>query len=434
MRRRLALLGALVAKDLRRRWRQPVGFVAVLAMPVVFAGMLALTFGGGGDGGTPTVHLLLANQDEGAVGQLLGGSFGSDQLGDLFEVEHVEPEAGRERLEEGEASALLILPEGLTEAVLDGEQATVTLVRNPAQGILPEIAEQVAAVLAEGLDAASALLSGPLGEIALMVDDEGTSKAEVLSVAAGVYDVVDGAEELLFPPAITYETVEYDERGEPVEEEGTEEEDEDEGRSTLALIFSLVLPGISVYALFLVGDLAMRDLLTEAEEGTLVRQLSAPIGAVTLVVGKALHAAVLATVSLVMLSAIGWAAAPDGVHLGAFALLSAALVLAVTGFGAAAYGVARDRRQGATGASVVLLVMAFSGGSFIPLESLPETVVRWAPLSLFYWPTEGYKALLIDEGGVSDVLPAVGILAAVGTVLLALGGFLLDRRIRRGVR
>ena len=39
-------------------------------------------------------------------------------------------------------------------------------------------------------------------------------------------------------------------------------------------MFLMVLPGISVFGLFVVGDLAMRDLLDETTAGTLRRQLA----------------------------------------------------------------------------------------------------------------------------------------------------------------
>jgi len=56
-----------------------------------------------------------------------------------------------------------------------------------------------------------------------------------------------------------------------------------------------------------------------------------------------------------------------------------------------------------------------------------------SPLSLFYWGTQGYKALLVDRGGLRDVLLHAGILAGSGLALLAVGGALLRRRVLRGV-
>ncbi|MFL6293534.1 MAG: hypothetical protein ACJ759_21790, partial [Thermoanaerobaculia bacterium] len=89
-------------------------------------------------------------------------------------------------------------------------------------------------------------------------------------------------------------------------------------------------------------------------------------------------------------------------------------------------------RQGSTVGNVIYLVLAFSGGSFLPLDSLPRAMRAISPLSLFYWGTQGYKALLLDGGGPRDVLLHTGILAGSGLALLTLGGALLRRRVLKG--
>ena len=70
--------------------------------------------------------------------------------------------------------------------------------------------------------------------------------------------------------------------------------------------------------------------------------------------------------SVAILSAIVAGLVPEPVDLAAFAVLSAALVLAVTGFAALIYGMTATETQGGTVAAVAYLTMAFSGGSFMP--------------------------------------------------------------------
>ena len=41
----MPLLAHLVAKDIRRKLRAPLGLIVVLAFPLLFAGMIALAFG-----------------------------------------------------------------------------------------------------------------------------------------------------------------------------------------------------------------------------------------------------------------------------------------------------------------------------------------------------------------------------------------------------
>jgi ABC-2 type transport system permease protein len=190
---------------------------------------------------------------------------------------------------------------------------------------------------------------------------------------------------------------------------------------------------VAVFALFTLGDQVMRDLLTEKARGTLRRILAGPVGTGTVIAAKALTAAVIALAALLILAAVAGIASGRGVDPAGFLLLSLSLVLAVTGLASTVYGLAKDDRQGSTIGSVLYLVLAFSGGSFLPLDNLPRAMRAVSPFSLFYWGTEGYKALLRDGGGLADVLPNVGILAGSGLVLLVLGGALLRRRMLRGV-
>jgi ABC-2 type transport system permease protein len=176
----------------------------------------------------------------------------------------------------------------------------------------------------------------------------------------------------------------------------------------------------------------MRDLLVEARIKTLRRQLAGPITAGLLVLGKALSTAAVAGISLVSLTIVGAFAAPRGVSLAGFLLLSLALLLATTGFSSFLFAVARGEKQGATLASLATLLMAFSGGAFIPANNLPGALRALSPFSLIHWANAGYQKLVLDGAGVGEILPNLAVLAGVGTLLLVLSGPLWTRRLLRG--
>jgi ABC-2 type transport system permease protein len=420
----MRVLALLVAKDLKRRLRSPLGLLIVLSFPIVFAGLIALSFGSGGDR-VPRIHLLVEKQDEGLAGDMLLSALTSEDMAEFVDVEVVGAE-GRQRLEKGEGSALLRIPKGFTQDVIDGKPAALHLVRNPAQGILPEIAEQLSHVLVDVLDAASRVLQEPLREIRpVMRSDTATlSDESVIRVSLAAKRSFESAAIYLRPPAITLDSGSL--TPQPADEKS------DSSGSGVSLIFLVVLPGVGVYALFLVGDLAMRDIITEATQGTLRRQLAGPIGAGTLVLGKALYTAVLALLAVFILSIVGAVVLRKAVDPAGFLLLSFALILAVTGTAAAIYGLANDERRGATFGSIIYLVLGFAGGSFVNLESLPRAVRAIAPVSPFYWGTTGYRKLVESAGTLGDVLPNIAILAGIGLSLLALGALLLHRTMRRG--
>lgn len=414
----------LVAKDLLRRIRSPLSILVTLAFPVLFAGMLALVFGGGGDA-VPKVRLLVEDRDGGLLANALKSAFTSQQMGRFFEVRNVKAGEGRGLIEDGEASALLVLPEGLTRDLIDGKPARLDLVRNPAEGILPEIAEQVTLVLVDVLDGGARVLRDPLDRLRPLLEgtDAAPTDAAVAALSVEFKRAIEGAGTFVFPPAITLEGAFGSE---------TAEEEPAEPESPTGTIFLFILPGVAVYALFMVGDGAMRDIVTEAQEGTLRRQLAGPVGAGTILFAKVVFTGLLALLGLLILSGVGAFFVPRPVDLAAFALVSIAVVLAVSGASAAIYGFARTERLGATVASVLYLVLAFAGGSFVPLGSLPAALRAVAPVSPFYWGTTAFQKILSDGAGVADVLGNVAILAGLGAVLVATGSWALGRAVRKG--
>jgi ABC-2 type transport system permease protein len=430
MRALFSTLFAMVAKDLRRRARAPLATVLLLLFPLLFSGLIALTFGAG-EAKVPKVRLLLDDRDGGLVAQLVASAFQRPEAQKYFEVKTVEAAApgsaapdDATRLEKEEAAAVLRLPAGFSDDVLAGRPARTELVKSPAQSILPDIAEQVTGVLAEGLSAASRLLRGPIDQInsTPVTPQGGPSDQRVADIAVLVNGVVTRSRPYLFPPVITLESAEQaaPAGGKPA------------GPASRTSVFLFMLPGIAVYTLFNLADQMMRDLLVEARLKTLRRQLAGPLTAGRVLAGKALSTAAIAGLALAALTAVGAAAAPGGISLSGYLLLSAALVAATTGFASFIFGLARGEKQGATFASVVSLLMAFAGGSFIPLNSLPASLRALSPFSLIYWAATGYQKLVLDGAGLRDVLPNIAILAVAGLALLALSAPLWQRRLLRG--
>jgi len=414
----------LVRKDLLRRLRNPLSTILVLAFPLIFAGILTMAFGTG-ETKAPKVRLLIDNQDVGIAGTLISQAFARPEAAQYFEVEKAGPDA-LAKLEKEEFAALLRLPKDLTQALFDGRAVELELVRNPSQSILPEVAEQVTQVLADGLSAAAYSLRGPLDQLRpLFNSNQGPTDASVATVSVAINQWIRGSGKVLFPPVITLKAVQLEKPG---AQGGTAP-----AASPMASVFLFVLPGLAVFALFTLGDMVMRDLLGEGTRGTLRRVLAGPVRPGTLVMAKALTAAVVAVGGLLVLAAIAGLVARHGVDFVAFALLSLALVACVTGLASTIYGLARSERQGSTIGSALYLVLAFSGGAFLPLENLPRAMRAISPASLFYWGTQGYQKLLAPGGGgLADVLLPIGVLAGSGLVLLTVGGMLLRRRILRG--
>jgi ABC-2 type transport system permease protein len=421
MRPRLSNLSAMLRKDLLRQARNPLGTLLILVFPLVFSGLMALSFGSQGTG-VPKVRLIIEDSDEGLVSNLLRSAFSAEEAAKYFEVEVVR-QGGLERLEKDEASALLRLPPNLTRDLLERNPVVLELVRNPSQSVLPEIAEQVTAILAEVLDGAVRVLDQPLRELEPTIrDDQELTAGTVASVAVAIHRLVERGGKYVFPPVIRLEA---STRGKDDSASGA--------GSQAALIFLFILPGVAVFSLFTLGDHLMQDLLREGQLGTLRRQLSGPVDTAQVVAGKVLLTLVMACASVLFLGTVAWLAGPRWVSLGAFGLLTLTLVLAVTGTASLIYGLARTERQGATIGRTLYLIMAFGSGSFVPLDNLPAAVRAFAPYTPLYWATEGFRALLSDGAGIAALRTHVLVLLAIGLVTLGVGSVLLGRKVQRGL-
>jgi ABC-type multidrug transport system permease subunit len=424
----MGLIAHLVAKDLKRKLRSPLGLIAVLSFPLLFAGMIALAFGKGDS--IPKVRMLVANEDDGLLASGVASVFTSQQASTFFDGKTVTAAQGRALMEEGKASALLTIPKGFTADVLDGKPATLRLLRNPSEGILPEIAEQTTGALTDVLDGARRVFDKPIADVRPLFNDDGKapSDAEIVAISLAVKKNLEDMSNLVFPPAIVLESEMFDNVTAAPGADGKAKKNDDAPSS----IFLLVLPGLAVYGLFLVADQGMRDVMTERTLGTLRRQLAGPVTPEAIIAGKAVYTASLAALAIVVIGGVGAAVLNTRVSMPAFVVLSASLVLAVTGTTAVIYGLARTERQASTLGNMIFLAMGFLGGGFIRVEGLPPVLRAIAPFTPLYWGTQGYRALLERGSGVAGITTHAGILAVMGVVLLGIGAAALRRTARRG--
>jgi ABC-2 type transport system permease protein len=420
----------ILKKDLRRRQRAPLGTVTMLLMPLVLTAVIGLVFAGGGnDGGAeiPRVKLLIADEEGGMGGNLLSGAFSQGELADLFDPLPVaSAEEGRRLMDQGEASALLVIPPNFTNDVLDGNPVTLQVVKNPAQSILPEIAVQTVDVLALALNSASRLLGEPLAEIRKMIEqEEGLEESAVLALSSVIYTKMNSMGGYFFPMPVSVV-----EEEDAVEETVAAEKEEEGGFN----IFTFILPGLAFMGILFIGEMAMRDVLAEQTAGTLSRALTTPLSPVHFLAGKMAQAFILclACQALMMISGT----LIFGVHWGPLhlvALFTAAAALSVTGLTALIFGLARSERQGSAIASLLIMGMSLLGGSMFPLEMLPGFIQAAGRFTLNFWAIKGFRTLAIEDGGLSQIAFPLLLLTGVGLACTAMGAVLLKRRIARGI-
>jgi len=414
----------VMLKDLRRRARAPLAPLMMLAFPFVFAGLIALAFGGGGEARAPRFRVALVDQDGGLVARFVRGAFGQPQVSSFLEVTEADLPHALRLIERNRIGGAIVIPDGFSQAVLRREPAQLRVIRNPASAIGAAAVEETAQFLALLIEGGTNVLARPLERLRAMMDAPGAAPggapdASVAEVAVMVNQSLGGVGRFLTPPALYLR--------EPVAADSTGPKP-----NQFSEIFGAVLPGMAAFALFFLAVGLMGDVFRERSRGTLHRQLTAPVRPVEVVLGKILATMAVGVIVSLGMALIGAVLLGVRADLGAFALLCLAFLLAVTGFVTLLYSFARNEQQGGTLTAIVMMVMAFLGGSFLPLDALPRFVAGIAPLTLNYWAIRGFQTLLLGHGGLVDVAMPLTVLLAVGIVCVLAGGALLQRRILRG--
>lgn len=417
----MGTLATLVRKDLRRRLVDPSKLLMNLAIPLVMAGMMALAFGGRGDNQrTPVLHLVVVNQDEGPIGRALGNAQQNPEAAGRMEIRQAESRGeGLTMLREEEAAALVLIPKNFSADLLDGKAVELEVVKNPAASIMPVIAQQGVEVAALYISIGARLLDGRGPRIAELFDGKGWDDPQAIAaLVTELYDKVRGIDAFLIPPLIEVKTGEK----EPGEKAGKDRPN----------FMIWMFPGVMIMGLLFTANTQMRDLLREGEIGTLRRQLTAPLGAVKVLVAKIVSVATVVAIATVLLLLVGrWA---FGVRWGPLAPLAAAtavIVLAATGFAALVFSLVRTERQGDAFGGVLVMLMSLLGGTFFPPQVVPAWMQGISRLTLTYW-SHGILRDLAAGGGWDKIQSGLSILLIIGLALTLAGVLALRRRHLRG--
>ena len=339
----MSFLWRSTVKDIRRKLADPAALLIWMGIPALVGTLLSLL----GGGGPPTAHVLVADLDGSFVGEVLANG---NAFGDFLQTEEVSLEQGHARIEAGEATALLVLPEGFQAAVLAEGRAELELITNPAQTILPMIVVETLEIVLEASFYFQQILGDTLPEL--------TAAPPRDELMVAVNQRIQALQPVLFPPIVTLEVVES-ESGPPPD------------------FGFLFLPGIIFMALMFTAQGMSDDVWQEKAQGTLRRAVVSQSGLASFLAGKVVAAGVI--VGSVTLVGLVFGVVRFG--LAAHHVPAALLWCVVTGasmyvFFLAIQLLASNARAGNVLTSVILFPLIMVGGSFFPFETMPEFMAQ----------------------------------------------------------
>ncbi len=405
----MRFLLATATKDLVRRRRDSLALLLWAGIPLAIGGLIFLAFGG--DNAGPSGRLLVADQDNTVLSGLLSSVYQQGPLAEIIEVEAVDLEAGRERIDGGEASGLLIIPEGFSSAVLNSEPFEISLVRNPAQRIVPGIIEESLSLVVESTFYVQRLFGEPLDIIAATqpVGANIVPDSTVASISVAFNQIVGRTRPYLFPPVIELEMK-------------STAEDED-GFDFARLFF----PSMLFMALLFMAQGLSEDIWRERSQGTLRRVIVTPQRVATFLAGKLLAGAMLMLIVIGLGLIVGrWV---FGIELHGLpialvwttiaGMMLLALMVLVQLF-------ASSERAGNILTGAAIFPLAMLGGSFFPFEVMPDwlaSVGRYTPNG---WALAKLNQVFAGDLGAFDLIRAIGFV----TLVIAVLTWLAMRRIR----
>ncbi len=387
MRKVLAIGWANTKRFLRQR--SNIFFVFIFPMFIIL--LLGLMFGGGFDA---RVGLHVAG-DEGPLASALVSAL--DGLDDIAVVRYGSTEALTEAVQRGQVNAGVEIPEGYDAALTGGGSAEI--------GFIARTGDENGMLARETVADVVAAQARPI-RAARFVAGEGVASFDA---ALPVAQLVASGEPSL--------TVTYSQAGESVFEDFENLGTFDLGAGSELTLF-----------MFLTSMAAAADLILTRRLGVARRMLSTPTSTAVIlggeVVGRfgvALVQGVYIMLGTLLIFGVNW-----GDPLGAIAVV---VMFALVGSGVAMLSgsIFRNEQQ-ATGLGILLsLGLAAVGGAMMPIELFPDTMQTIARFTPHAWAIDAFAELVRRDGGLLDILPQLGVLAAFAAFFLILATWRLRR-------
>ena len=422
----LTQIFAMIRKDLRVHYSDRRAVIMSFIAPIAIASFLGAITGGSGDAGEPAkISIAIVDQDGSTVTKAIVAGVQDDQT---LQVTTPSADDAREAVKRGDIAVAVIIPAGFGEAsglafFGGGEQPPVTVLFDPShrpelamvRGLLTQhVMEAVSREMFAG-GSGRTLVEQTLGSLdkATMPDGQRAMLRDLLISAQKFYTEAPAAGSAGRPRGISLPYT--------VADEAVTSRD---NIPYNGYAHSFAGMGIQ-FLLFAMIDLGVGVLL-ERQRGLWKRLRSAPISRVSLLVGKAASASLIALI--ILLTAFLFAGVVFGVRIhgsvGGFLAVSIACALMAATFGLLIASIGRTPGGSRGVASLAVLLMVMLGGAWMPTFIFPAWLQRLTVVMPTRWAVDGLDAMTWRGlGGSAAVMPT---LALIGFAIL-FGGLALTR-------
>jgi ABC-type multidrug transport system permease subunit len=414
------MLRLLLAKDLRRAWRNPLPWLINLVVPLVITALIGLTFGSRSDSGAlGRIRFAVVDEDKTPLTDFLRGAASQREGGKYLEPVFLDRRTALRQVTDNKISAMLIIPEHFTRDYLTGRQpVTLELIKNPAQSIHPAVLEELLGAVVTSLNALARNFQSEFPDwLAVIEGREDYHRVSALIERAG--DKLQVIRKYVDPPLISYEKEEV-------------ASDASKGGPAFNL-FAYLLAGMAGMFLLFLASNAMADLHRELRNRTFARYQTMRRRLLPFVAGKVVFAVVfLLLSSLILFGGGGLMFRIRWQHPLFLGTLIVAYALFASSLMAVLVALVPDERRASVLNNLAGMGLGLAGGCAFPPQGLPAFLRdHITPRLPTYWFTETVRGL--QSGGASAPWLSTSLqLAGVSLLLLALAALLFRRRFKTG--
>lgn len=437
------MLRVLLAKDLRRAWRNPLPWLINVFVPLTMTALLGIVFGGNSENGAlGRIRFAVVDEDKSALSDFLRGAVNQSKGGEHLEPVFMERTNALKLIDDNKISAVVIIETNFMRNYLTARApVSLQLIKNPAESIDPAVIEELLGAVVTALNAISRNFNSEFPEWQSVFEGkEDYHKVSFLIERAG--DKLKAAKKFVDPPLVGYE-----------KEIGRESENSTAGatnspagktagktasttgRDSLRDTFAYLLLGLSGMFLLFLGQNAMTDLHRETSRRTFERYQTLRQRLWPFIVGKVVFAVVLLLIcSVVMLGGGGLVFQIHWQHPLALLALAGAYACFTAALFAVLVALVPDERRAGVLNNLAGMGLGLAGGCAFPARQLPAFLREHVtPLMPSNWFVETARDLQFSRADVALGLVLLK-LALCSVALTALAAALFRQKLKTGQR
>jgi ABC-2 type transport system permease protein len=163
------------------------------------------------------------------------------------------------------------------------------------------------------------------------------------------------------------------------------------------------------------------SLFEDKKSGIFTRLLSGPVTKAHILWSKFLFGMTLGLVQISTLFLMGHLLYDLELmkHLVPLLVVSLCASAACTSFGMLLVSITKSAEAANGLATLLVLTMSAIGGAWFPVSFMPEFIQKISRLTVVYWSMEGFSAVLWAGQGLVQVLPIIGVLLGIASVVMA---------------